>query len=96
MLVKSNVILNLQLSSFYHEAAKDKSQSPMSWWSKEFENKLANYSDISCQTFNEDNNSPFVVISGPHGTDLINLLDCVREDFCHIIEIENGTAGGAR
>ena len=68
----------------------------MSWWSQEFENKLTNYSDISCQTFNDDNDSPFVVISGPHGTDLINLIECENGDFCHLIEIENGTSGGAR
>ena len=61
----------------------------------DFDIQVSNYSDISCKSFNDVNNITNVVISGPHGTDLINLIDCYRED-CNVIKIENGKAGGAR
>ena len=61
-----------------------------------FGNKVANYSDVSCLTFNDGNNSPHVVISGPHGTDLINLNDCINRENCNVTEIVNGKGGGAR
>ena len=61
----------------------------------DFDIQVANYSDILCQTFNDANNIPNVVISGPLGTDLINLIDCFDHE-CNVIRIENGKAEGAR
>ena len=60
---------------------------------KTFGNKIAEYSDVSCLTFNDGKNSSFVVISGPHGTDAINLNDCISEESCNVTEITSNTAG---
>ena len=83
------------LCSFYTCASKDSSQCNLYGWSMDFDIQVSNYSDISCNSFKAENNTPNVVISGPHGTDLINLMDCYRGN-CSIINIENGKAGGAR
>ena len=61
----------------------------------DFDIQVSNYSDISCNSFKAENNTPNVVISGPHGTDLINLIDCFDHE-CNVIRIENGKAEGAR
>ena len=61
----------------------------------DFDIQVSNYSDISCKSFKDVNNITNVVISGPYGTDLINLIDCYRGN-CSVINIENGKAGGAR
>ena len=74
----------------------DKSECELYWWSTTFSNKVASYSDVSCQTFNDGNNSTHVVISGPQGTDLINLNDCINGENCNVTEIANGKGGGAR
>ena len=79
-----------------HDTTIDSSQCEFHVWSEEFDIQVANYSDISCQTFNDVNYGPMVVISGPHGTDFIDLKMCYYSEGCTVFKIENGNEGGAR
>ena len=64
------------------------------WLSNSFDNKVTNYSDIACLTLKDGNNQTNVVINGPHGTDIINLDNCLMGDgICNSIAIANGKGG---